>query len=215
MRFDICTLFPDMFKSYLNESILKRAVDAGVLEFNFHNIRDFSKDKHKKVDDTPYGGGAGMVMTPQPLYDCITHTKSLNDGAVVFMTPQGSKLTQTRVKRFAKKHDGLIIICGRYEGVDQRIRDLLVDFEVSIGDYVLTGGELPAMVFMDAVSRFIPGVLGADDSAEEDSFGRRFGGRKEYPHYTKPAKFKGIDVPEVLRSGNHAEIEKWKKQNLK
>ncbi len=215
MRFDICTLFPEMFKSYLGESILKRAVDAGLLEFHFHNIRDFSKDKHKKVDNTPYGGGSGMVLTPQPLYDCINHAKSLNEGAVVFMTPQGSKLTHTRTKRFAKKHEGLIIVCGRYEGIDQRIRDLWVDYEVSIGDYVLTGGELPAMVFMDAVSRFVPGVLGADESSEEDSFSRRLGGKKEYPHYTKPAKFKGMDVPEVLRNGNHAEIEKWRKRRLK
>jgi tRNA (guanine37-N1)-methyltransferase len=215
MRFDICTLFPEMFKSYLKESILKRAVDAGFLEFDFHNIRDFSKDKHKKVDDTPYGGGAGMVMTPQPLYDCISHAKSLNDGPVVFMTPQGSKLTHTRTKRFAKSHDSLIIVCGRYEGIDQRIRDLLVDYEVSIGDYVLTGGELPAMVFIDAVSRFVPGVLGAHESAEEDSFSRKLGGKKEYPHYTKPASFKGMEVPEVLRSGNHAEIEKWRKRKLR
>lgn len=215
MRFDICTLFPEMFKSYFRESIFKRAVDAGLLEIHFHNIRDFSKNKHKKVDDTPYGGGAGMVMTPQPLYDCITHAKKLNGGPVIFMTPQGSKLTHTRAKRFANNNDGLILVCGRYEGIDQRIRDLLVDYEVSIGDYVLTGGELPAMVLMDAVLRFIPGVLGADESAEEDSFSRRLGGKKEYPHYTKPAEFKGKEVPEVLRSGNHAEIEKWRKRHLK
>ena len=204
-----------MFKSYLGESILKRAMDADLLSVHFHNIRDYSKDKHKKVDDTPYGGGAGMLMTPQPLYDCIKHAKSVNDGPVVFMTPQGSKLTHTRVKRFVTKYDGLIIVCGRYEGIDQRIRDLLVDFEVSVGDYVLTGGELPAMIMIDAVSRFIPGVLGADESAEEDSFSRRLSGRKEYPHYTKPAKFKGLEVPEVLRSGNHAEIEKWRKRHLR
>jgi len=204
-----------MFKSYLGESILKRAQKAGLIEVHFHNIRDFSKDKHKKVDDTPYGGGAGMLMTPQPLFDCITHAKSLNNGPVVFMTPQGSKLTHTRTKRFAKNHAGLILVCGRYEGIDQRIRDLLVDFEVSIGDYVLTGGELPAMVMIDAIARFIPGVLGDDDSAEEDSFSRRLSGKKEYPHYTKPAKFKSLEVPEVLRSGNHAEIEKWRKKKLK
>lgn len=215
MRFDVCTLFPEMFKSYLGESILKRAMDADLLSVHFHNIRDFSKDKHKKVDDTPYGGGAGMLMTPQPLYDCIKHAKSLNDGPVVFMTPQGLKLTHTRVKRFATKYDGLIIVCGRYEGIDQRIRDLLVAYEVSIGDYVLTGGELPAMVMIDAIARFIPGVLGADESAEEDSFSRRLGGKKEYPHFTKPAKFKGLEVPEVLRSGNHAEIEKWRKRHLR
>ncbi len=215
MRFDICTLFPEMFKSYLDESILKRAQKAGLLEVHFHNIRDFSKDKHKKVDDTPYGGGAGMLMTPQPLYDCITTVKKLNKGPVIFMTPQGSKLTHTRTKRFAKHYDSLIIVCGRYEGIDQRIRDLLIDEEISIGDYVLTGGELPAMVFIDTVARFIPGVLGDDNSAEEDSFSRRLGGKKEYPHYTKPAVFKGLEVPEVLRSGNHAEIEKWRKRHLR
>ncbi|MFC1600217.1 tRNA (guanosine(37)-N1)-methyltransferase TrmD [Patescibacteria group bacterium] len=215
MRIDVCTLFPQMFKSYLDESILKRAQDAGLLEVHFHDIRKFSKDKHKKVDDTPYGGGAGMLMTPQPLFDCITNVKTKNKGPVIFMTPQGAKLTHTRVKRFAKTNDSLIIVCGRYEGIDQRIRDILVDYEVSIGDYVLTGGELPALVMIDAISRFIPGVLGDDDSAEEDSFSRRLSGKKEYPHYTKPAKFKGLEVPEVLRSGNHGEIEKWRKRNLK
>jgi len=215
MRIDICTIFPGIFKSYFGESILKRAQDAGLLEIHFHDIRKFSKDKHKKVDDTPYGGGAGMLMTPQPLYDCIKHAKSLNDGPVIFMTPQGSKLTHTRVKRFARTNDSLILVCGRYEGIDQRIRDILVDHEVSIGDYVLTGGELPAMVMVDAIVRFIPGVLGDDDSAEEDSFSRRLGGKKEYPHYTKPANFKGHEVPEVLRSGNHAKIKKWRKNHLK
>ena len=215
MRFDICTLFPEMFKSYLGESIFKRAIDAGHLEVHFHNIRDYSKDKHKKVDDTPYGGGAGMLMTPQPLYDCISAVKKLNNGPVIFMTPQGSKLTHTRAKRFAKNNEGMILVCGRYEGIDQRIRDLLIDDEISIGDYVLTGGELPAMVLMDAIIRFVPGVLGKDESAAEDSFSRRLGGKKEYPHYTKPAKFKGLEVPEVLRSGNHAEIEKWRKKHLK
>lgn len=215
MRFDICTLFPDMFTSYLEGSILKRARDEGLLEIHFHNIRDYSKDKHKKVDDTPYGGGAGMLMTPQPLYDCITAVKKVNGGPVIFMTPQGQKLTHTRVKKFAKKYDSLILLCGRYEGIDQRIRDLLVDFELSIGNYVLTGGELAAMVVVDAVSRFIPGVLGDKDSAEEDSFSRRLGGKKEYPHYTKPAVFEGLEVPEVLRSGNHAKTEEWRKKHLR
>ncbi len=215
MRFDICTLFPDMFSSYINDSILKRARDAKLIEIHFHNIRDYSKDKHKKVDDTPYGGGAGMLMTPQPLYDCITAVKKLNNGPVIFMTPQGQKLTHTRTKRLARSNDSLILLCGRYEGIDERIRDLVVDKELSIGDYVLTGGELAAMVVVDAVSRFIPGVLGDKDSAEEDSFSRRLGGKKEYPHYTKPAAFKGLEVPKVLRSGNHAEIAKWRKKHLR
>ncbi len=215
MRFDICTLFPDTFTSYLGDSILKRAQDEGLLKVHFHNIRDYSKDKHKKVDDTPYGGGAGMLMTAQPLFDCITAVKKLNSGPVIFMTPQGQKLTHTRTKRFAKSNESLILLCGRYEGIDQRIRDLLVDEELSIGDYVLTGGELAAMVVVDAVSRFIPGVLGDSDSAEEDSFSRRLGGKKEYPHYTKPATFEGLEVPAVLRSGNHAEIAKWRKEHLR
>ncbi|MBD3156805.1 tRNA (guanosine(37)-N1)-methyltransferase TrmD [Candidatus Peregrinibacteria bacterium] len=215
MRFDICTLFPDMFTSYLSDSILKRARDKGLLEVHFHNIRDYSKDKHKKVDDTPYGGGAGMLMTPQPLYDCITSVKKLNSGPVIFMTPQGQKLTHTRTKRLARSNDSLILLCGRYEGIDERIRDLLVDKELSIGDYVLTGGELAAMVVVDAVSRFIPGVLGDENSAKEDSFSRRLSGKKEYPHYTKPAVFKGLEVPEVLRSGNHAKIEEWRKKHLR
>lgn len=215
MRFDILTIFPQMFSSYFNESMLRRAQDEGLIEIHLHDIRKYSKDKHKKVDDTPYGGGAGMLMTPQPLFDCITDVKKKNKGPVIFMTPQGSKLTHTRVKRFAHKSNSYILLCGRYEGIDQRIRDLLVDHEISIGDYVLTGGELPAMVMIDAISRFIPGVLGDDDSAEEDSFSRRLGGKKEYPHYTKPAKFKGLEVPEVLRNGNHAEIEKWRKRNLR
>lgn len=204
-----------MFSSYFSESMLKRAKDSGLIEINLHDIRDYSKDKHKKVDDTPYGGGAGMVMTPQPLYDSIKAVKKKNKGPVIFLTPQGDKLSHTHVKRFAKKYDSIILLCGRYEGIDQRIRDSLVDLEISIGDYVLTGGELPAMVFVDAVSRFIPGVLGDEGSADEDSFSRKLSGKKEYPHYTKPAKFKGLEVPEVLRSGNHAEIEKWRKKNLK
>jgi len=204
-----------MFTSYLSDSILKRAQDSKLLEIYFHNIRDYSKNKHKKVDDTLYGGGAGMLMTPQPLYDCITAVKKLNRGPVIFMTPQGKKLTHTRVKRFAKNNESFILLCGRYEGIDQRIRDLLVDEEVSIGNYVLTGGELATMVFIDSISRFIPGVLGDSNSAEEDSFSRRLSGKKEYPNYTKPAIFKGMEVPTVLRSGNHAEIAKWKKKNLR
>lgn len=215
MRFDVCTLFPDMFTSYFDDSILKRAKDEGLLEVHFHNIRDYSEEKHGKVDDTPYGGGAGMLMTPQPLYDCITAVKKLNKGPVIYMSPRGKKLSHTRAKRYARRNDSLILLCGRYEGIDERICDLLVDEELSIGDYVLTGGELAAMVVIDAVSRFIPGVLGDENSAEEDSFGRRLGGKKEYPHYTKPAVFKGLEVPEVLRSGHHAEIEKWRKGKLR
>lgn len=212
MRFDICTIFPDMFKSYLDESIIKRAQKEGHITIHTHNIRDFTKDKHKKVDDTPYGGGPGMLMTAQPIYDCIKHIQKKNKGPVIFFTAQGKQLTHTSAKRFSKL-DSAILVCGRYEGIDQRVIDLLCDEEVSIGKYVLTGGELPAMVFVDVVSRLIPGVLGEDESSEEESFSRKLGGKKEYPQYTRPVKFKGLEVPEVLRSGNHKEIAKWKDEN--
>jgi len=204
-----------MFNSYINESILKRAQQNKHISIRLHNIRDFSRDKHKKTDDSPYGGGAGMVMTPQPLYDEIKFVKRTNKGPVIYMSPKGPKLTHTRAKRYATGTKSLILLCGRYEGIDERIRELLIDEELSIGDYVLTGGELPAMVFIDAVSRFIPGVLHGSDSAEEDSFSRKLGGKKEYPHYTKPAEFKGLKVPEVLMGGNHKEIENWRKKHLK
>ena len=204
-----------MFNSYINESILKRAQQNKHISIKLHNIRDFSRDKHKKTDDSPYGGGAGMVMTPQPLYDAIKFVKRTNKGPVIYMSPKGPKLTHTRAKRYATGTKSLILLCGRYEGIDERIRELLIDEELSIGDYVLTGGELPAMVFIDAVSRFIPGVLHDAGSAEEDSFSRKLGGKKEYPHYTKPAEFKGLKVPEVLMGGNHKEIENWRKKHLK
>ena len=217
MRFDILTIFPAAFKSYLQESIIARAQKEGHIEIHLHDIRDFTKDKHKRTDDTPYGGGAGMVMTPQPLHDAITHVKTLNTGPVIFMSPQGATLTQSRAEKLAKSHskDGLILLCGRYEGVDQRIRDSLVDMEISIGKYVLTGGELPAMVLMDSVSRLLPGVLGAEESHQNDSFSKGLDRKKEHPHYTRPAEFKGMKVPEVLLSGDHKKIEEWRKNNLK
>ncbi len=214
MKIDILTIFPHIFKSYLKESIIKRALEKKIIEINIHDIRDFSKDKHRKVDDTPFGGGAGMVMTPQPLYDAITHIKRTNKGPVIFLTPQGKTLTQPKTEKLAKNKE-IILLCGRYEGIDQRIRETIVDEELSIGKYVLTGGELPAMVVLDAVSRLIPGVLGKEESHMEDSFSKRLNRKKEYPHYTRPAKFKKMEVPEVLLSGNHKEIEKWRKNNLK
>lgn len=214
MRFDICTLFPQMFNSYCNESILKIAQEKHIIEIHTHDIRTFSKDKHNRVDDTPYGGGAGMVMTPQPLYDCITYLKRLNSGPVIFMTPQGQKFTQQVAQSFSEL-ESCIIVCGRYEGIDQRIRDLLIDQEICIGEYVLTGGELPAMIIIDAVTRLLPDALGDQQSAHQDSFSPAFQGKKEHPHYTKPAEFKGLKVPDVLLSGHHAEIEKWRQQNLK
>ncbi len=215
MRFDILTIFPDIFSSYLGESIIKRAQAEKLIEIHVHDIRKYSKDKHKKVDDVPFGGGAGMVMTPQPLFDAITEVKKKNKGPVIFFTPQGKTLTQPKAERMSKKHKELILVCGRYEGIDQRIRDLLVDEEMSIGNFVLTGGELPAMVLVDAVSRLIPGVLGKEESHLEDSFSASLDRKKEYPHYTRPSKFKGLDVPEVLLSGHHKNINNWRKKNLK
>lgn len=214
MRFDICTIFPDAFSSYFNESIIKRARQEKLLDIKTHNIRDFSKDKHQKVDDIPYGGGHGMLMTPQPIYDCIKHLKTKNKGPVIFFTAQGKKLTHNRAKTFSKYKE-LILVCGRYEGIDQRVIDLMADHEISIGDYVLTGGELPAMVFVDTVSRFIPGVLGEEESAHEESFSPKLKGKKEYPQYTRPPVFEGLEVPKVLLSGHHAEINKWRMSNLK
>jgi tRNA (guanine37-N1)-methyltransferase len=215
MRFDILTIFPEIFSSYFSESIIKRAIEKNLLEIYIHDIRKFSKDKHKKVDDVPYGGGAGMLMKAQPLYDAITAVKKENKGPVIYMTPQGKTLNQIKVERINKKHEELIILCGRYEGIDQRIRDSLVDEEISIGNYVLTGGELAAMIVIDSVSRLIPGVLGKEDSHLEDSFSKSLNRKKEYPHYTRPEIFKGMEVPKVLLSGHHKKIENWRKNNLK
>lgn len=214
MRFDILTIFPDIFDSYLNTSILKRAQQKKLIEIHIHDIRQFSKDKHKKVDDLPFGGGAGMVMTPQPLYDCIKHIKKKNKGPVIYFSPQGKMLNQITVETYSKKHKEIILLCGHYEGIDQRIIDSLVDEQISVGKYILTGGELPAMTMIDAVSRLIPGVLGRAQSHEEDSFSKSLKRKKEYPHYTRPAIFKGIKVPEVLTSGNHKKIAEWRKNKL-
>ncbi|MBU2524380.1 tRNA (guanosine(37)-N1)-methyltransferase TrmD [Patescibacteria group bacterium] len=215
MRFDILTLFPNLFESYLSDSILKRALDQELIDVKFHNIRDYSSDKHHKVDDTPYGGGAGMVMACQPLFDCIKDVKKQNSGPVIFLTPQGERFTQNKANNLAANNKEIILLCGRYEGIDQRVRDQLIDQEISIGDYVLTGGELPAMILIDSIARQIPGVLGNEDSQGEDSFSEKFAGKKEYPHYTKPAEYEGHKVPDVLLSGNHAEIEKWREERLK
>jgi tRNA (guanine37-N1)-methyltransferase len=209
MQFDVLTLFPEMFEP-LNESIIGRAKEKGLININLINIRDFSKNKHKKVDDTPYGGGAGMVMMPDVVYDAY---KSLNpkDAKVIYMSPQGQKLNQKKVVELSKeKH--IILLCGHYEGIDQRVIDEIVDEEISIGDYVLTGGELPAMIVIDSVSRYIEGVL-RDDSTKEESFSE---GLLEYPQYTRPEVFNGKQVPEVLLSGHHENIDKWRReQSLK
>ena len=207
MKIDILTLFPEMFAS-LKESILGRAIENGAFELNLINIRDFSLDKHKKVDDYIFGGGDGMLMTPQPLYDAISSVKT-EDSFVVYMSPKGTVLKQSKVKEISTKYNHLIIVCGHYEGIDQRIIDLCIDEQISIGDYVLTGGEIPAMVLVDAVARYIPNVLGSETSAEDESF---TDGYLEYPQYTRPREFMGLTVPETLLSGNHKEIEKWKQE---
>lgn len=214
MRFDILTIFPNIFDSYLNTSILKRAQQKKLIQIHIHDIRKHSKDKHHKVDDLPFGGGAGMVMAPQPLYDCIKHIKKKNKGPVIYFSPQGKVLNQKTVETYGKKHKEIILLCGHYEGIDQRIIDSLVDEQISVGKYVLTGGELPAMTLIDSISRLIPGVLGRAESHQEDSFSKALKRKKEYPHYTRPAIFKGMQVPEVLTSGNHKEIDKWRKNKL-
>ena len=205
MKFDVLTLFPEMFEP-LNSSIIGRAKEKNLIQINLINIRDFSKDKHKKVDDTPYGGGAGMVMMPDVVYDAYKSVEDKN-AKVIYMSPQGKKLTQKKVEELANE-EHLIILCGHYEGIDQRVIDKIVDEEISIGDYVLTGGELPAMVLIDSVSRYNSGVI-AEESREEESFAN---GLLEYPQYTRPEVFEGVKVPEVLLSGHHANIEKWRKE---
>lgn len=221
-RFDILTIFPDLIEGYLRESIVKREILKKTIAVRVHDIRKFSKNKHKKVDDIPYGGGAGMLMTPQPIYDCISYVRKLNpklskrqrtQRPVIYLTPQGRKFSYRVAKELSAKK-GLILLCGRYEGIDQRIRDLCVDDEISIGDYVLTGGELPALTVLDAVTRLIPGALGDKRSAEEDSFTEALGGKKEYPHYTRPPIFRKRKVPDVLMSGNHAKIALWRSERL-
>lgn len=221
MRFDILTIFPKIFDSYFDESITKRARKERIIDIYVHDIRAFSKDKHKKVDARIFGGGPGMLMTPQPLYDAIFHVKKFNKGPVIFLTPDGKIFKQSTAEKIAKRLTkgkdkyGLIFICGRYEGIDQRIRDNFIDEEYSIGKYVLTGGELPAMVMIDAITRLIPGVLGHDESAEEETFSKALNRKKEYPHYTRPESFMGHEVPEVLRSGNHAKIKEWRIKKIK
>lgn len=207
MRIDILTLFPEMFAP-LNESIIKRARDKGVLQINTINIRDYSRDKHLKCDDAPFGGGAGMIMTPQPVCDCIKSVDPDHEARRIYLSPRGKLLTADIAKKLAS-NERLLLLCGHYEGIDQRIIDLCIDEELSIGDYVLTGGELPAMILTDVVARFVPGVLGCADSAEEESFSA---GLLEYPQYTRPQVYEGLQVPEVLLSGHHENIAKWRRE---
>ncbi len=208
LRFDVLTIFPGMFSPVLNESIIKRAQQKRKIKILIHNLRDFSKDKHRKVDDRPFGGGPGMVMTPQPIYDAIKKIKGRRKAKVILLSPSGRSFNQKLARHLAKERN-IILICGHYEGIDERIREMIVDETLSIGDYVLTGGELPAMVIIDCVARFIPGVLGREQSLESESFE---GNLLEYPHYTRPANFHGKKVPNVLLSGNHKAINEWRKK---
>ena len=208
------TLFPEIFHSYMSESIMKRAIEKEIIEVHVYNIRDFSANKHKKVDDYPFGGGAGMLMTPQPIYDTYKHiveTHNIENPRVVYLTPKGKVYKQDIACDLSSNED-IILLCGHYEGIDQRIIDLIVTDEISIGDYVLTGGELPALIMIDSIARFIPGVLSQNESFEEESFKDDL---LEYPHYTRPREFMGMKVPDVLLSGNHQRIEKWRLEESK
>lgn len=215
MQFDVFTLLPEVFPAYLESSILKRASERGLIDVRVHNIRDYTHDKHHTTDDTPYGGGGGMVMKPEPVFEAVESVLGLAEPLpqpepvpVILLTPQGRVFTQ-RIAEELSGHRRLALICGRYEGVDERIREHLVTDEISVGDYVLTGGELPAMILIDAVSRLLPDVLGDPTGASDDSHSM---GLLEYPHYTKPAEFRGWVVPAVLQSGNHAQIDQWRRE---
>ena len=206
MTFDVITLFPEMIENYCSFSILKRAVESGVISVNTINPRDFTLDKHKKVDDTPYGGGAGMVLMAQPYVDAYESILRLENSITVMLSPQGEPLNDSIVDGLAKAGQ-IILMCGHYEGFDERIRDIIKPREISIGDFVLTGGELPALCLIDAVSRKVEGTLGKIESADEDSFSN---GLLEYPHYTKPREYRGLKVPDVLLNGNHKEIAEFR-----
>jgi tRNA (guanine37-N1)-methyltransferase len=233
MKFDIVTIFPNIFDSYFGESILKRAQEKGAIEIAVHNLRDYTTDRHRTVDDTPYGGGAGMVLKVEPIFRAVQDVLGVENvqdergdrtsGAVerferaersnvrvILFSAKGRRYTQADAHRLAQ-YDRLIMVCGRYEGVDERVAEHLIDEELSVGDYVLTGGEIPAMLVVDSVTRLLPGVLGNEESAQYESHAED--GVLEHPHYTKPEEFNGWRVPEVLLSGNHAEIEKWRKEH--
>ena len=211
MRFDIISVFPELFTGVLDCGIIRRARQAGLVDIRLVNLRDFTNDRHRSVDDRPYGGGEGMVFMPGPIFDAVEFCRAYEggeNGKVVFLTPQGRLWTQETAMEFAAVPH-LILICGRYEGVDQRVIDHLVDMEISIGDFILTGGEIPAMALLDSVVRLIPGALGCGESAVNESFST---GLLDYPQYTRPAEYRGYTVPDVLLSGDHAKIEKWRKE---
>src|SRR5262245_38236239 len=211
MRFDVLTLFPDIFAGYFTQSILKLALGRGLVEIHLWNIRDWAKGKHKSVDDRPFGGGPGMVIMPGPVFDCVeeVQTKAAEPGLLLMLTPGGERLTQAVVTELAS-HKRLLLLCGRYEGFDERIRQGLKPREISIGDFICNGGEVPAMVVIDAVVRYVPGVLGDEESVADESHSEP--GRVEYPQYTRPRVFRGMEVPEVLLSGNHPAIAQWRRE---
>jgi tRNA (guanine37-N1)-methyltransferase len=210
MKIDVLTLFPAMFAGPLDDSIVKRAREAGLLDLKIHNLRDWTHDRHKTVDDRPFGGGPGMLLKPEPIFEAIEGLQR-EKTRVILLSPAGRKFDQSIARELAQQDD-LILVCGSYEGFDERVREALADDELSIGDYVLTNGALPAMVVIDAVVRLLPGVLGDDESSHDESFSH---GLLEYPQYTRPAEFRGMKAPEVLLSGNHAEIEKWRREQAK
>jgi len=212
MRFDVLTLFPEIFSGYLGQSLLKKGIDAGLLAVHLHDIRRWTTDKHQKVDDRPFGGGPGMVMKVEPVVDCVEAVQKLTEpaGKLILLSPQGRRLDQDIVKRLAAE-PRLVLVCGRYEGFDQRIIDLLQPEEISIGDYILNGGEAAAMVVIDACIRLIPGVLGDEQSSQDDSFSTE-SGQLEFPQYTRPREFRGLEVPEILLSGDHGEIARWRQE---
>lgn len=208
MTFNIMTLFPTIISAYINESIIKNAIENKIIQVNIYNIRDYSKNRHKKVDDYPYGGGGGMLMTPQPIYDCYMDIKKNNPNTkLLFFSPKGKTLNNSMSYEYAK-FDNITLLCGHYEGIDQRIVDMIVDEEISIGDYVLTGGELASLVFLDSVSRKIDGVLSSSENVSDESFENSL---LEYPQYTRPYDFMGVKVPDILISGNHQKINDWRK----
>lgn len=210
MKIDVLTLFPGMFSGPLDESIVKRAREAGLLKLGIHNLRDWTHDRHKTVDDRPFGGGPGMLLKPEPIFEAVEQLAS-EQTKVILLCPQGRRFDQSIARELAQ-HEHVLLVCGSYEGFDERIREALADDELSIGDFVLTNGALPAMVIVDAVTRLLPGVLGDDESSREESFSH---GKLEYPHYTRPADFRGMKVPDVLLSGNHAEIARWREEQAR
>ena len=211
IHFDIVTIFPEVISAYINSSIVKRAQEKGIVKINVHNLRNWATDKHRSVDDTPYGGGPGMVMKVEPIFNCLKDLRKKNS-VVMLTSPKGEKLVQSKLKELSEKKDAhYIVLCGHYEGFDQRVHDFLVDYEFSIGEYVLSGGELPALVFVDGITRLIPGVLGNEESLISETFNSD---TPDFPQYTKPEEFNGWKVPDVLVGGNHRKIEEWRQASV-